>query len=224
MVANEEFADATRIFLEARDGYDRAGRAAREERAARATPTPAPPPSTTPPVREARRPTPPPRAVATPASTAAAPQPPAPTPVPTPVVPARRFVGGSTTVTTPSAGELAGFESADVTTRKPPRFVGQMEFEVLPPAVRPGEPFVVRVHLVNESRKAVKIEGVEITTIADGERSNAAARVLQPRVPARGRALVAEHSAVWAPARTWSLVAVATVEGEERVRSRLRSE
>jgi hypothetical protein len=140
------------------------------------------------------------------------------------VIPARRFVSGQTTVTTPSAGELAGFESADVTTRRPPRFLGKMEFEVLPTEVRPGEPFVVRIHLVNDGRRAVRIDGIEITTIEDGQRSSTPARVLQPRVPPRGRALVAEHSAVWSPAASWSLVAVAAVEGDERIRSRLKAE
>jgi hypothetical protein len=133
-------------------------------------------------------------------------------------------VGGRTTVTTPSAGALAGFESEDVTTRRPPRFVGRMEFEVLPAEVRAGEPFVVRVHLVNEGQRAVRIDGIEITTVADGQRNGAAARVLQPQVPARGRALVAEHSAVWSPATSWSLAAVATVEGDEQIRSRLKAE
>jgi hypothetical protein len=127
-------------------------------------------------------------------------------------------------VTTPSAGELAGFESEDVTTRRPPRFVGRMEFEVLPVEVRPGEPFVVRVHIVNDGRRAVRIEAIEITTVADGQRISTPARVVQPQVPPGGRTLVAEHSAVWSTATSWSLVAVAAAEGDERIRSRLKAE
>jgi hypothetical protein len=126
-------------------------------------------------------------------------------------------------VTTPSAGELAGFETDDVRTRRPPRFVGRMEFEVLPGSVRPGEPFVVRVLLVNEGRKDVRLEGVEITTILDGHRQTAPARLLQREVPARGRTLVAEYSSVWAVSPSWSLEAVASVQGDETVRSRLES-
>jgi serine/threonine-protein kinase len=228
LAESQEYADATRTFLEARDAFDRARRAVetRLQVAARPRPTPAPPRPTATPVRAA---TVAPAARPTPASVsapprAAAPPDPEPTAVPTPAAPARRFRAGKTTVTTKSAGELAGFESADVTTQRPPRFVGRMVFEVLPSEVRPGEPFVVRLHLVNEGRRAVKIRDIEIATVEDGQRAMVPAQVLQGEVPSRDRALVAEYAGVWSPVDSWSLEAVAVVDGDERVRSRLRSE
>jgi hypothetical protein len=228
LAESQEYADATRTFLEARDAFDRGRRAVetRQQAAARPRPTPAPPRPTATPVRAA---TGAPAARPTPASVsapprAAAPPDPEPTAVPTPTAAARRFRAGKTTVTTKSAGELAGFESADVTTQRPPRFVGRMVFEVLPSEVRPGEPFVVRLHLVNEGRRAVKIRDIEIATVEDGQRATAPAQVLQGEVPSRDRALVAEYAGVWPPVDSWSLEAVAVVDGDERVRSRLRSE
>jgi hypothetical protein len=149
---------------------------------------------------------------------------PEPAVTPTPSVPARRFTAGKTTVTTRSAGELAGFETTDVTTQRPPRFEGRMVFEVLPSEVHPGEPFLVRLHLVNEGRRSVRIEGIEISTIEDGQRTRVPTQVLQGELDPHDRALVAEYSGVWSPVDSWSLEAEATVEGDERVRSRLRSE
>jgi len=149
---------------------------------------------------------------------------PEPTVAPTPAVAARRFLAGETTITTPSAGALVGFESADVKMQRPPRFVGKLEFEVLPSEVRPEEPFVVRLYVVNEGRKAVRIRGLELVTIEDGHRTAAPARLLQKKVDPRVRALVAEYTSVWSPVETWSLEAVAAVDGDELVRIRLRSE
>jgi hypothetical protein len=143
---------------------------------------------------------------------------------PTPLAPARGFKAGKTTVTTRSAGELAGFETTDVTTQRPPRFEGKIEFEVLPSEVRPGEPFVVRLHLVNEGRRSVRVKDIELSTVEDGRRTRAPAEVLQGEVDPQHRALVAEYAGVWSPVDSWSLEAEATVEGDERVRSRLRSE
>ena len=223
--ASEEYADATRQFLEARDGFDRARRAAEVRRAAAVgpSPTPASPEPTArvadapgPPDAVSASPVEPPSLVATPG--------PEPTVAPTPAVAARRFRAGKTTIITPSAGALVGFESADVKTQRPPRFVGKREFEVLPSEVRPEEPFVVRLYVVNEGRKPVRIRGLELVTIEDGRRTAAPARLLQDEVDPSVRALVAEYSSVWSPVDTWSLEAVAAVDGDELVRIRLRSE
>jgi Tfp pilus assembly protein PilF len=205
LVASEEFADATRTFLEARDGFDRAGRSAR----AQGTRASAEPVSSS-------------DASTAPAATTLPEGPSSVAPEATPAPP--RFLAERTTVTTPAAGELAGFESDTVDARKAPRFQGRLEFEVLPAEVRPGEPFVVRVQLVNEGRRSVRIEGLALATVEDGRRAAVPARVLQRRVPAGARGLVAEYSGVWSPASSWSLEAVAAVEGDEVVRSRLKSE
>ena len=227
LAESQEYADATRTFLEARDAFDRARRAAemRRQAAAQPPPTPVSPQPTATPARAATQAAPSARATprTTPRRAAVAPNP-DPTAVPTPNAPARRFRAGRTRITTRSAGELAGFESADVTTQRPPRFEGRMVFEVRPSEVRPGEPFVVDLHLVNQGRRAVKIRNIEIVTVEDGRRTQVPTQLLEEEVRSRDRALVAEYAGVWSPVESWSLEAVATVDDDERVQSRLRTE
>jgi serine/threonine protein kinase len=220
LLARNNFADATRTFLEARDGFDRARRDALQRRA----PTPAAtgtPVAASAPAREAGPATPAPRSTVTPAALATTPTA-APTPTPT-LPPARTFTAEATTVLTPEAGSVQGFETSDVSSRRPPQFVGRMEFEVLPPAVRPGEPFVVRIHLRNEGRRPVKVRAVSLSAIADGRRQALPVKALQREVPAQSRGLVAEHSGVWGGAAAWALEAVVTADRDETVSSRLRA-
>jgi serine/threonine-protein kinase len=221
LVAKGEFADATRTFLEARDAFDRVRRAARTAQAgtpkpvAAATAASAPPgPATAPPraTTAAARPTPTPAA---PASVAAA------TPPPEPSAVARRFAPGSTSIATREAGGLQGFDSTDVHARQVPQFTGRMEFEVLPATVRPGEPFVVRIHLVNEGRRPVKVRAVGLTEVIDGKRTPASAHALQREVAPQQRGLVAEYSAVWAATDSWSLETVVTADRDETIANRL---
>jgi tetratricopeptide (TPR) repeat protein len=220
LLARREFADATRTLLEARDAFDRA----RRDALLRPGPTPAPTgavPAATPTPAVARV-----AATPMPASRVATPPPAAPTPVapPTPTpLPARTFTADATSVLTPPAGGLEGFDTSDVSSRRTPQFVGRMEFEVLPPAVRPGEPFVVRIHLRNEGRRAVKVRAVSLAAVADGRREALPVKPLQREVPAQSRALVAEHSGVWGAAASWALEAVVTADRNETVSSRLRA-
>ena len=207
LLARGEFAEATRLFLEARDALDRARRDALMRRSLS--------PAATPPTRTAAA-EPLPRT--TPAATAAT----APEAAASPVL-ARGFVAEDTSVATPSAGGIEGFDSSDVSSRRPPQFAGRMEFEVLPPAVRPGEPFVVRIHLRNDGRRAVKVRGLSLAVVVDGRRAAAPAKPLQREVPAQSRALVAEYSGVWSEAGSWALEAVLTADRNETVSSRLRA-
>jgi serine/threonine protein kinase/tetratricopeptide (TPR) repeat protein len=216
LLARGEFADATRTFLESRDAFDSARRDALQRRA----PTPAqagtsvaalpPPPAATP--------TPVSRAAATPVEPAA----PAPEPTATPR-PSRSFTAEATSVATPAAGGVEGFDSSDVSSRRQPQFVGRMEFEVLPPAVRAGEPFVVRIHLRNDGRRGVKVRALSLAAVVDGRRDALPVKPLQREVPPQSRALVAEYSGVWSEARSWALEAVVTADRNETVSSRLRA-
>ena len=124
---------------------------------------------------------------------------------------------------TPSAGGVEGFDSSDVNSQRPPQFAGRLEFEVLPPAVRPGEPFVVRIHLRNDGRRPVKIRGVSLAAVVDGRRVPAPVTALQREVGPQWRALVAEYSGVWSEATSWALEAVVTADRDERITSRLRA-
>jgi hypothetical protein len=126
-------------------------------------------------------------------------------------------------VATASTGGIAGFDSSDVSSRRTPQFTGRVEFEVLPPAVRQGEPFVVRIHLRNDGRRSVKVRGVALAAVVDGRRAAAPVKALQREVPAQARALVAEYSGVWGEAETWALEAVVTADRDETVTSRLRA-
>ncbi len=216
LVSRSEFADATRMLLEARDAFDRSRRAAlarggdtragRHAAVAQAPHPPARPRGRRRPRLRSRRPaTPaPPRPPALPGRPAAS----APTPRPWPP---RR----------PAASR--GFDSSEVDSRRPPQFAGRLEFEVLPPEVRPGEPFVVRIHLRNDGRRPVKIRGLSLAAVVDGRPVTAPVTALQREVVPQGRALVAEYSGVWSEAASWALEAVVTADRDERITSRLRA-
>jgi hypothetical protein len=208
MVARGEFAEATRTYLEARDSLDRARRSV-----AAVPPAPAPTP---------RRAAESPRPAASAAAAVSQPQVSA-TASPaaqTPAVPARSFATDATSVTTPARGGPAGFDGV---AGRAAQFQGRMEFEVLPPAVRPGDPFVVRIHLLNEGRKPVRIRGLVLAAVVDGRRVPAPATPLMREVQAQSRALVGEYSAVWASPREWALEAVVTADKDETVTSRLKA-
>jgi len=132
--------------------------------------------------------------------------------------PARGFTPDATSV----GGGPAGFDGAQVAGREA-QFSGRMEFEVLPPSVRPGEPFVVRIHLRNEGRKSIKIRALSIAAVVDGRREPAAAKPLLKEVKGQSRGLVAEYSGVWGAPREWALEAVVTADKNETVSSRLKA-
>jgi len=158
------------------------------------------------------------RATPRPSLAAATPPPTLPTPPP-----ARGFTAELTKVTAPGGGGPAGFDTAEVRTSRTPQFNGRVEFEVLPPAVRPGEPFVVRIHLRNEGRKSVKIRSLQIAAVVDGRRTPALPKLLLREVQGQSRGLVAEYSAVWDGARDWMLETVVTADKDETVASRLKA-
>ncbi len=111
----------------------------------------------------------------------------------------RRFVTDKTVVATPRAGgDLQGFDTADVKKQKMPDFVGRIEFETVPAAPVPGEPLTVKVHLVNEGKKAVRLRSVTLVATVNGVKTPSALTPFVREVGPTHRALVAELKGVWA--------------------------
>jgi hypothetical protein len=207
-----EFADATQRYLEARDSFERARRSVFVPAKPPAGPTPS-----SAPVEDRASPA---TAGAAPGSTSS------PVPAaegPTESRPARAFVTGKSVVGSARAGGgLAGFDGADVKTKKVPDLVGRLEFDVEPAAPPPGEAFVVRVYLVNEGKKTVRLRGVALTTTVDGKRASPPAALREHDVTPQLRALVAEATLTLpVGAQTWSLEAVASSDRDETCTSRL---
>jgi hypothetical protein len=121
-----------------------------------------------------------------------------------------------------SGGDLDGFDSADVRTKKIPDLAGQLEFEVVPPAPTGGESVTVRVYFVSASRKAVRVRGVAVTAIVDGETRSLSASLRERDIASQQRVLVAEVTSTWPEApKSWSLQAVLSSDRDETCTSRL---
>jgi hypothetical protein len=202
-----EFADATQRYVEARDSFDRARRS---------VPAARPPLPTLRPADQRAGLPPGPATALTPA--------PEPAGSAVPAAPStHHFVTGKSVIASAKAGGgLAGFDTADVKTQKIPDLVGRLEFEMEPSAPGAGEGYGVRVFLVNEGRKAVRLRGVVLTTSVDGARSSLPASMREREVLPQARALVAEAHGTWPEAVvSWSLEAVLSSDRDETCTSRL---
>ena len=209
LFVRREYAGATRAFLESRDAFDRARRSVK---------APLPPPGAATPDPPAR-----PQLAAAPGATPA-PQAPsfAEAARPVPDV-ARRFVGGKTTIASRSAGgSLEGFDTADVKTRRPPDLAGRIEFEVTPASVKAGEPYAVRIYLVNVGRKSVRVKGLSVATTVNGDRVPSSISPVTREVRPLQRALLGEVTGEWPEdVLSWSLDAAVTTDRDETGASRL---
>jgi serine/threonine protein kinase len=212
LFARGEFASATRAFLESRDAFDRARRAVRAPVAApMASPAAAAPhgASTAPPVSAPSGSPASPAATAPETAAAAA--------------SIRRFAAGTTVIATRRArGALQGFDTADVKQQRMPDFVGRIEFETVPVSPAAGQDFSVRVHLINEGKKALRLKAVSLVTTVNGTKTPASSPPLVREVAPTQRAMVAELRGVWgSDVSSWSLEAVVTSDRDETGTSRL---
>jgi len=205
-----EFASATQGFLEARDAFDRARRTAATRSVAAARPQPAAQPK-----RDEAQP---------PAAGASRAAEPATPPAAAPVALPRPLVAGRTTVESARTGGsgLAGFESEDVSVRKTPDFLGRIEFEVSPAAVKAGDAYAIRIALVNDGRKDIEVRGVKVTTTVNGTASTQDVEPAVVKLTRYQRTTVAQLGGVWEDhVAMWSLDVVVTSSKGDACRSRL---
>ncbi len=128
----------------------------------------------------------------------------------------KRFVPGRTVVTTEKAagGGLSGFEGAAV--QKAPDFLGRIEFEMSPSSgLKPGDPWTLKLFVVNEGKKAIRITDLAATTVVNGERSGGAAGAKAREVAPQARVQVGEMAGAWKDAtQTWSAEVLLTAKGD----------
>jgi hypothetical protein len=99
---------------------------------------------------------------------------------------------------------------------------GRLEFETSPDAVTAGGPVTVKVYLVNEGKKPLRVKGVTLATIVNGKRTPANGSAPAKDIAPLARTLVGELSGTWPDGvRTWSLEAVVTSDRDETCTGRL---
>jgi hypothetical protein len=215
LLAHGEFASATRGFLEARDAFDRS------RRAAEAKPLPSPPPSLAAAPSAAATALP----GAAPAVTAPAALPgviaPAVTEAPKPLAPPRPFAAGQTAIeAAKKPGKApAGFDTEDVLADRD--FLCKLAFETNPAQVRAGDSYSIKVFMLNDSPKTIKMKSIGLSATVNGGRS--ARPALSPReAPAKGKTLLGELSGTWEEGvNSWVLEATVSSPKDDICRNRL---
>lgn len=111
----------------------------------------------------------------------------------------RAFVTGRTVVQTAKAdkADLSGFETSDVKVAKAPDFLGRIEFEVTPPKVKAGDSYTLRIYIVNEGKKPIKISAMTVTTKVNGEASGGPRATQVKEVQPQQRTPLDELPGVW---------------------------
>ncbi len=120
----------------------------------------------------------------------------------------RRFVTGRTAVQTEKAqgGGLAGFDTGGADVRRAPDFQGRIEFEMSPASgIDAGAAWTLRIFVVNEGEKDIRVRGLTITTRINGTGNPASLPVAAREIAPQQRALVGETSGTWRDDTTsWS--------------------
>jgi len=134
----------------------------------------------------------------------------------------RSFVAGRTLVQTEKAGKsLSGFDNEDVSLQKAPDFLGRIEFDVSPNRVAPGVSYSVKVFVVNEGRKPIKIRSLKLGTIVNGSRSDTPVSGAKEIAPQQ-RLQVAQVGGEWKDGtNAWSLEAQVTADKGDSLKNQL---
>jgi hypothetical protein len=136
----------------------------------------------------------------------------------------RTFVSGRTVVQTEKAkgGDLAGFDSADVSVKKATDFQGRLEFAMNPPNVKPGDPYRLQVALVNEGKKAIKVSGMTFTITVNGQKSGNPIAPRVKEIAPQQRVVLEELPGVFpATANTWMAEVLVTANKGDSLKNQI---
>jgi hypothetical protein len=136
----------------------------------------------------------------------------------------RSFTPGRTSISgkAAKADGLGGFETEGVTVTKVADYSGRIEFEVSPPHVLPGDSYTVRIFLVNDGKKAFKLNTVSVNTTTNGSRAGGPVPVRSRELEPRERLALDERTAEWpAGVTSWMLETVVQTDRDATFTSRL---
>jgi hypothetical protein len=138
----------------------------------------------------------------------------------------RRFVPGQTAVQTQKAqkaADLQGFDTGDADLRKAPDFLGRVEFEMSPATgLEAGAAWTLRVYVVNEGKKPIKVQGVVVGTSVNGAGTGAPVSPRSREIAPQQRALVAETAGTWREGtNAWTAEATVTAGKGDSLRNTL---
>jgi hypothetical protein len=137
----------------------------------------------------------------------------------------RRFVSGRTVVQTQKAGssDLSGFDSGGADIRKAPDFQGRIEFEMSPSSgLDAGTSWQLRIFVVNEGKKSIRVQGLTVTTTVNGAPAGATVPPAAREIAPQQRALVGETSGTWREGTTsWTSEAAVTANKGDSLRNTL---
>jgi len=125
----------------------------------------------------------------------------------------KRFVPGRTVVKTEKAsGGLAGFDTGDVALQKSPDFLGRIDFEMSPASgIKAGDGYSLKIILVNEGKKSIRIQGLSVNTVVNGAAASAPATARVREVQPQQRAELGEVTGSWREGTTsWSAEVLVT--------------
>jgi hypothetical protein len=136
----------------------------------------------------------------------------------------RRFAPGRTVVQgqkSQQAGGLAGFETDDADLRKAPDFLGRVDFEMTPSSgIEPGNAWTLKVYVVNEGKKPIRVNGLVVGTSVNGTGSGGPLAPRVREIAPQQRSLVGETTGTWAEGTTsWTTEVTVTGGKGESLRN-----
>jgi hypothetical protein len=136
----------------------------------------------------------------------------------------RRFTSGQTVVQTQKAGgegSLAGFDTGDADLRKAPDFQGRIQFEMTPASgLEAGQPWTLKVYVVNDGKKPIRVQGVTVATTVNGSGSGQPMTSRAREIPPQQRALLGEATGSWSEGTTsWSTEITVTANKGDSLRN-----
>ncbi|MGE0453054.1 MAG: hypothetical protein AB7O37_02270 [Vicinamibacteria bacterium] len=121
--------------------------------------------------------------------------------------------------------DLSGFDSTaarEVQVKRASEIPGRIEFSMEPLRVKPGDKYAVRIALVNEGKKAIEVEELELVTTVNGKPSREKVKPLVKQVASRQNEVVYELAGAWDKGtRSWALAVSVMSEKKDLYRNQL---